>query len=206
MSGGKHYGHMEVNVYLDADGLWKAKLEPVYVFPLMNTSGTITGWERRVYDDVTILTSNMANNTNQAPVLDSDGNPVLSSIEEEVLAANNPGTLVSSLISSMAPNGGISDADAGDSRGIAVIGANQNSGTWQFSTDGGSNWSNFGSTSSTMLCNWPRIRRHASVFFRTKISREKSVLPLWRGIGHREPMARNAVPLLRRTDHQLQRE
>jgi hypothetical protein len=58
VSGGKHYGHMEVNVTFDALAqTWEAKLEPVYIFPLMDLSGNITGWERRVYNDVTILTA-----------------------------------------------------------------------------------------------------------------------------------------------------
>ncbi|MEZ6053092.1 MAG: metallophosphoesterase family protein [Planctomycetaceae bacterium] len=57
ISGGKHYGHLEVDVYLDIDGVWKAELEPVYNFPLMDSSGNITGWERRVYDDAVMLTA-----------------------------------------------------------------------------------------------------------------------------------------------------
>ncbi|MFO1006968.1 MAG: metallophosphoesterase [Planctomycetaceae bacterium] len=61
VSGGKHYGHMEVNVSFDAaTGTWKAQLDPVYVFPLMNTSGVVTGWERRVYNDSVTLTANAA--------------------------------------------------------------------------------------------------------------------------------------------------
>ena len=44
---------------------------------------------------------------------------------------------------------GSTDEDAGALQGIAVIGANQNNGIWQFSTNGGSSWSNFGSTSSS---------------------------------------------------------
>ena len=61
VSGGKHYGHMEVNVTFDAaSNTWKAQLDPVYVFPLMNTSGAITGWERRVYNDSVTLTANAA--------------------------------------------------------------------------------------------------------------------------------------------------
>lgn len=54
-SGGKHYGHMEVNVTKDEQDRWLAKLSPVYVFPLMDAQGKITGWERRVYDDVTVI-------------------------------------------------------------------------------------------------------------------------------------------------------
>lgn len=61
ISGGKHYGHMEVNVSFDEPtGTWKAQLDPVHVFPLMDTDGNIMGWERRVYDDTTILTAQPA--------------------------------------------------------------------------------------------------------------------------------------------------
>lgn len=54
VDGGKHYGHMEVDVSKDSDG-WKAELTPVYVFPLMNERGAVEGFERRTYDDVTLI-------------------------------------------------------------------------------------------------------------------------------------------------------
>lgn len=56
LSGGKHYGHMEVNVTPLAGDQWKVDMLPVYVFPLMDANGTITGWERRVYNDAVTLT------------------------------------------------------------------------------------------------------------------------------------------------------
>lgn len=55
VSGGKHYGHLEVNVFPEADGSWKAQLTPVYVFPLMDASGQVLGWQRRIYDDEVVL-------------------------------------------------------------------------------------------------------------------------------------------------------
>ena len=55
VEGGKHYGHLEVNVSEAADGTWQAELSTAYVFPLMDENGTITGWERRTYDDVTVI-------------------------------------------------------------------------------------------------------------------------------------------------------
>jgi len=55
--GGKHYGHLEVNVEQASDGRWRARIEPVYVFPIAGEDGRIDGFERRVYDDTTILTS-----------------------------------------------------------------------------------------------------------------------------------------------------
>lgn len=57
LSGGKHYGHLEVNVALNAEGNWEAELTPVQVFPLLDSEGRVTGWERRTYDDVVTLTA-----------------------------------------------------------------------------------------------------------------------------------------------------
>jgi hypothetical protein len=53
-SGGKHYGHIEVDV-TQTDGKWTARITPVYVFPLMNADGAVIGWERRTYDDEVTL-------------------------------------------------------------------------------------------------------------------------------------------------------
>jgi 3',5'-cyclic AMP phosphodiesterase CpdA len=57
VDGGKHYGHLEVNVVPLGQGRWEALLTPVYVFPLMSSDGAIDKFERRVYDDVIRLTS-----------------------------------------------------------------------------------------------------------------------------------------------------
>jgi hypothetical protein len=56
--GGKHYGHLEINVARNAENRWQAILSPVYVFPLMEKVGetvVVTDFERRVYDDEIIL-------------------------------------------------------------------------------------------------------------------------------------------------------
>jgi len=53
--GGKHYGHLEVNVGQSPGGQWRARIEPDYVFPVTRTDGRIDGFERRIYDDTTIL-------------------------------------------------------------------------------------------------------------------------------------------------------
>ncbi len=55
ISGGKHYGHMEVNVSPEPGGTWKAELTPVHVFPLMDADGHVTGWERRKFKDEAVL-------------------------------------------------------------------------------------------------------------------------------------------------------
>lgn len=57
ISGGKHYGHLEVNVAPNAQGVWQAELVPVQVFPLMDETGKVTGWERRELSDKVTLTS-----------------------------------------------------------------------------------------------------------------------------------------------------
>ena len=55
LSGGKHYGHLEVNVETNELGQWQARMTPAYVFPLVNPSGVATGYERRVYNDEVIV-------------------------------------------------------------------------------------------------------------------------------------------------------
>lgn len=56
-SGGKHYGHLEVNVFADPDGTWKAQLLPVYLFPVMNEQGQVIDWQRHLYEDAVTLTA-----------------------------------------------------------------------------------------------------------------------------------------------------
>ena len=61
--GGKHYGHVLVDVSREEDGSWQARIEPIYVFPVMNAQGLDTesevqSFESRVYDDVLVLKSN----------------------------------------------------------------------------------------------------------------------------------------------------
>lgn len=51
IDGGKHYGHLEVNIEKNADGLWQAQLDPVYVFPVIDANGQVLEFERRLYND-----------------------------------------------------------------------------------------------------------------------------------------------------------
>jgi len=56
IDGGKHYGHLEINVEPLGDDRWQARLDMVYVFPVTDESGEVTAFERRLYDDsVTLL-------------------------------------------------------------------------------------------------------------------------------------------------------
>ena len=88
---------------------------------------------------------------NDAPVLDNSGEMRLAAIDEDISNAANTGTSVRAIIDSSAANGGdaITDVDAGDLEGIAVIGVDNSNGTWQFSIDGGAIWTDFGSPSDT---------------------------------------------------------
>ena len=57
LDGGKHYGHMEINVREERPGVWTATMEPVYIFVHKDANGKAAGFERRVYGDVTVLTN-----------------------------------------------------------------------------------------------------------------------------------------------------
>jgi hypothetical protein len=48
VSGGKHYGHVEVNVTKNDNGNWQASLEMVHAFPVTDDLGKIVSFERRV--------------------------------------------------------------------------------------------------------------------------------------------------------------
>jgi len=52
VSGGKHYGHLEVDIRPDQNDGWILEASPVYVFPQLDDNGRAIAWERRVYDDV----------------------------------------------------------------------------------------------------------------------------------------------------------
>ncbi len=57
VDGGKHYGHLEVNVTpVSGRDAYRVCLTPVYVFPVTNENGTVVRVERRVYDDQSSFT------------------------------------------------------------------------------------------------------------------------------------------------------
>ncbi|NER80090.1 MAG: PEP-CTERM sorting domain-containing protein, partial [Leptolyngbya sp. SIO1D8] len=56
VGGGKHYGHLEVNVNRLNDDLSEVTFTPVYSFPLLDSNYNVLGTERRVYgDEITLL-------------------------------------------------------------------------------------------------------------------------------------------------------
>jgi 3',5'-cyclic AMP phosphodiesterase CpdA len=56
-NGGKHYGHLLVDVRHRDDGQWEAYLQPVIAFPRMNAQGEVQAYEPRGYRDALTLTS-----------------------------------------------------------------------------------------------------------------------------------------------------
>jgi len=59
VAGGKHYGHLEVDINEIGDDTWQATLKPIYIFPLMGNDGvSYSGYSRRMYDDqITLVRS-----------------------------------------------------------------------------------------------------------------------------------------------------
>ncbi|MGV3485524.1 MAG: cadherin domain-containing protein, partial [Planctomycetaceae bacterium] len=81
---------------------------------------------------------------NDAPVLDNTGTMTLTTISEDQTASS--GDTIASIIASAGGNR-ITDVDAAASEGIAITATTNGTGTWQYSTDGGTNWINVGATS-----------------------------------------------------------
>ncbi|MDO9173471.1 MAG: hypothetical protein Q7V62_01630, partial [Actinomycetota bacterium] len=82
---------------------------------------------------------------NDAPVI-SDASRTVSAIENSRIPVGAVGTLVSDA----AFTGGISDPDGGGAlKGIALVGSNEASGSWYYTTDGGSTWVAVGAVDAT---------------------------------------------------------
>ncbi len=92
---------------------------------------------------------------NHRPVLDTAPDVQLPSVAvvtplpDPVAPATLAGQLVSALITR--PNGSstVTDADAADPKGIAVVGADNKNGNWEFSKDAGANWFRYGTPAPT---------------------------------------------------------
>ncbi len=89
--------------------------------------------------DITVV------NENDAPVLDSSGDPSMSATTED--SVTNVGDLLSAIISTLGGNK-ITDQDSAFVEGVAII-ATAGNALFEYSIDNGSNWSSVGTTSST---------------------------------------------------------
>ena len=76
---------------------------------------------------------------NDAPELDNSGTPTFSAIDEDFPDGSNTGDAVADFVI----DGSITDPDGGAIEAIAVIGVDESDGDWQYSTDGGSSWTDF---------------------------------------------------------------
>ena len=102
-----------------------------------NTADTTTNGNATAFSSTIVSSSVTVNAVNDAPTLSGTQN--LTPITEDILDAANVGTLVSALVA-----GRITDVD-GPAVGIAVTGVNNTNGTWQYTVDGGTIWTDFGS-------------------------------------------------------------
>lgn len=82
--------------------------------------------------------------TNDAPVIDPIGNPQFDPVVSG--DSNNSGIPVSTLLERSM----YSDPDSNALRGIAVVSVANANGAWQYSIDGGFNWSNFGNSTTAV--------------------------------------------------------
>lgn len=57
VDGGKHYGHLELNISTNSAGKWEVVFTPVYCFVSKDKEGKAVGFERRIYDDVITIES-----------------------------------------------------------------------------------------------------------------------------------------------------
>lgn len=56
LEGGKHYGHLEVNITSLGEGRWQALLDPVYILPVKEVGDSVyRAYTRKLYDDRIIL-------------------------------------------------------------------------------------------------------------------------------------------------------
>ncbi|MGW8315889.1 MAG: metallophosphoesterase [Bacteroidales bacterium] len=64
VEGGKHYGHLEVEILHPDPLTWQAVMTPAYIFPLFSQEdSTYTDFERREYPDQVILTRTLPDTT-----------------------------------------------------------------------------------------------------------------------------------------------
>lgn len=100
-------------------------------------AGAVTGATRA---DLVVDFADPPSNT--APVL-ADTALGLTVLEDAAAPVGAVGTLVGTL------TGGISDADPGAVKGIAIVGSDESNGIWYYSTNGGSTWSAVGAVSAS---------------------------------------------------------
>jgi len=122
-------------------------------FGIGGTQGeTVVTISLRVRDDdgglsPTVSTTVTITAVNDAPVLNNTGVPFLAAIDEDNIT--NVGTTIPALLGSIAPLAMITDFDPNPTSGIAIFGADQSQGVFEFSTNDGSSWTALGIVSAS---------------------------------------------------------
>lgn len=84
VAGGKHYGHLEVNIERLDEGGAQIQFTPVYSFPILDSNYALVETERRVYGDEITLQTNaegiVVNNEDTATAI-----PIFGSLTDDVL-------------------------------------------------------------------------------------------------------------------------
>ena len=112
---------------------------PSYANP--GAGGGTTAFSSQVATNQIVVTD-----VNDAPVLDNSGTMTLTSITED--QTSNSGQTIASVILS-AGGDRITDVDNSLLEGIAITSLTNGNGTWQYSTDGGTNWNAVGTVSGS---------------------------------------------------------
>lgn len=87
---------------------------------------------------------------NSAPRLTNTGSPRFDDVRANAPATEIRGNTVAGLLARLAPGGGITDADPGALRGIAVNAlSDATSGRWEYSLNGGTTWLGIGAVSNS---------------------------------------------------------
>jgi VCBS repeat-containing protein len=136
------------SVTINSDGTYTYNPQNVPALQSLNSGGSLQDTFSYIItdghggNDSGIVTVTV-NGSNDAPIIDNSGNMTLDNINEDNFSSS--GTLVGTIISS-AGDDRITDADAGATEGIAVVGTTNINGSWQYSLNG-SNWTAFGALS-----------------------------------------------------------
>ncbi|MCX6860042.1 MAG: Ig-like domain-containing protein, partial [Verrucomicrobia bacterium] len=144
--------------------------------------GNVTAQGQGGAKSVTVAQVTNLTGQNDAPVL-TDTALTASSVAEDAAAASGA---VGFLVSSLATNGNITDADTNSISGFAITATDTTHGSWYFSISGGSSWSPFPSlTSQALLLNTGSTNR---IYFRPTTANWNGTLPIaltvsaWDGI------------------------
>ncbi|MCA9093850.1 MAG: cadherin repeat domain-containing protein, partial [Planctomycetaceae bacterium] len=78
---------------------------------------------------------------NESPILNPDGRPEFTPIQQNVSDSENPGDLVSGILARMSPDGGIADPNGDPLLGISIFElTGVDTGDWEYSVNDGANW------------------------------------------------------------------